>query len=44
MNEFVEFYSESCLKQDKKRVVWDNLRTMEIRNDLKKVKMNEIFR
>lgn len=37
MNEFVGFYSESCLKQDKKRVVWDNLRTMEIRNDLKKV-------
>lgn len=35
--EFVGFYLECSLKPEKKRVVWDNLKTMGIRNDLKRV-------
>lgn len=35
--EFVGFYVECTLKPEKKRVVWENLKQMGIRNDFKKV-------
>ena len=35
--EFLEFYTECCYKPDRRKVVWENLKTMGIRNDLKKM-------
>lgn len=35
-DEFVNFYIECCFRQDKKKVVWENLNNMGIRNDLKR--------
>ena len=37
--DFVGFYRECALKPEKKRVVWDNMKTMGVRNDLKRVKI-----
>jgi hypothetical protein len=37
-NEFIQFYVDCTLKPEKKRVIWDNLKQMNVRNDLKKVK------
>ena len=37
--DFVGFYRECALKQDKKRIVWDNMKTMGVRNDLKRVNL-----
>ena len=38
--DFVGFYRECASKPDKKRVVWDNMKTMGIRNDLKRVNIH----
>jgi len=35
--DFVGFYRECALRPDKKRVVWENMKTMGIRNDLKRL-------
>ncbi len=36
-DEFLAFYVDSALEQGKREIVWDNLRKMGIRNDLKKL-------
>lgn len=35
--DFVSFYLECTLKPEKRRVIWDNLKQMGIRNDFKRV-------
>lgn len=34
---FIEFFKSSTISPDKRKVVWENLRTMGIRNDLKSI-------
>ena len=42
VEEFVSFYINCTLKTEKNRIIWENLKQMGIRNDLKRVNFHVI--